>query len=205
MCGGGTIAIEAALIAANTAPGLLRYCSNNTLYWPVSLHWKDINEELQSQEQTSLWNELFQDAVHQDQRPFLKEPFIFANDLLRSSIQLARASAANAGVDHLITFSYQDIVDYYLPTTDSQKRPEKRCTVITNPPWDHRLNAKDHSWDKLNEFLLDSFSEGLERAFVLTGNPALIPKIQMKPWKKRSLNAANTPLELIAYKESQQK
>lgn len=200
MCGSGTIPIEAALIATNTAPGLLRYSLADVeeRKRPVPLFWKDI----QSEEGVKLWKTVWQEALVADKRKQTKGKIIFGNDLIRGSLELARSSAARAGVSHLIDFCNKDIIDYYLPSVEEDSNDERQLfTVVTNPPWDKRLEASEDgsSWDNLNEFLFDS-SPSLDRVYILNGNPSLTRYIRSKPQKKHYLNAANTPMELLVYK-----
>ena len=165
MCGSGTIPIEAALIAADTAPGLLRYAPpgdgkrsksesqsrsiGNTKEEPMHrlipnpLRWVDLADTV-----APLWKALWDEAVQRDQRAVLKKtgaaPCILGNDIHAGSINLARQAAANAGVQHMIQFSTKDVADFHLP------RPVN--LYVTNPPWDHRLDGAADAATKLREF-----------------------------------------------------
>lgn len=189
MCGSGTIAIEAALIAANTAPGLFKYSKD--IYLPVPLQWKDIQEETDCQQ---LWKQVYEQALAKDNRLKYCKPIIFANDMENKAIQLAERAAAHAGVRHMISFSNQDIIDYYLPITIQEP-----FSMITNPPWNHRLEVVDNSWKKLNDFIDDSRNR-LQTVSILNGNPSLFRYITVKPIKEYHLNAAKMPLSFISYR-----
>src|SRR4030067_3674013 len=88
MCGSGTLAIEATLIALNRAPGLLR---NNYGF----MHLKGFKE--------SLWNELRAQANKEAKKTLNCR--IIATDIRREAVEAARKNAATAGVEHLIEFA----------------------------------------------------------------------------------------------------
>lgn len=175
MCGSGTIAIEAALIATKTAPGLIKYYDKNrslmsspqssatnrdSLNLPAPTKWFDTRVDAIRQ-----WKEVVGIAVRSDERTALLQngKVIFANDWNPSSLELAKQSAVIAGVDHLIEFSGQDIEkcdvslllrNIYRERTESNGAPLSEVMLMTNPPWDMRLNegAVD-SWMKYNSFV----------------------------------------------------
>ncbi|RYH21281.1 hypothetical protein EON65_21025 [archaeon] len=147
LCGSGTVPIEAALIMANTAPGLVRYNTDRKI--PCPAQWLDIDEQH--------WKDSNVDAVAADQRIYLKErlkkPLIFANDINDKALALAKLAAKEAGVLNLISFSQQCVSR--LPHPDVYKPlPKTPVKVITNPPWDRRLDdSTKGSWRQLNVFL----------------------------------------------------
>lgn len=117
MCGSGTFPIEAALIACNTAPGLIKYpmlSQNNIkgqrdLVQPVPLHWKDVDP--------NHWKEAWLEATAKDNRYKSRrmegfKPIIFGNDIDNKSIELAKKAARTAGVDHLIKYFNMDISEF---------------------------------------------------------------------------------------------
>ena len=92
-CGSGTIAIEAAMMACNIAPGLSRKfdCS-----W-----WEQIPEELWKEEKASAYKAIDQDARF----------MILACDIDPRAIRAAKKNAEAAGVDDLIDFKVCDVKD----------------------------------------------------------------------------------------------
>ena len=116
MCGSGTIAIEAALIALNRAPGLLR---NNYGFMFI----KGFPE--------TLWQELRKKARNSAKK---KLPYmIIATDIDKTAVLAARQNAQTAGVDHLIEFN----------TCPYEKTliPEGGGVIILNPPYGERMGA----------------------------------------------------------------
>lgn len=117
-CGSGTFPIEAAMIAANIAPGMNReFTAEN---WgnliPKKMWYETITEA--------------QDLVNTD-----IETDIQGFDLDDSVIKIARQNAVNAGVDKLIHFQRRDVADL--------SHPKHYGFIITNPPYGERLEEKE--------------------------------------------------------------
>ncbi|MFH1026200.1 MAG: class I SAM-dependent RNA methyltransferase, partial [Nitrospirota bacterium] len=98
MCGSGTLAIEAALIGLNRAPGLLR---DNFGF----MHLKGFNK--------SLWNELRAKSKENAKKTLPCR--IIATDIRREAIEAAQKNAAIAGVEHLIEFAVCDYSGTTIP------------------------------------------------------------------------------------------
>lgn len=116
-CGSGTFPIEAAMMAANIAPGMNRsFTAESWMNIIPKKVWYDTIDEA---------NDLIQDDVKVD---------IQGYDLDSSVIKIARRNAREAGVDHLIHFQERDVKDLH--------HPKKYGFVITNPPYGERLEDK---------------------------------------------------------------
>ena len=175
MCGSGTIPIEAALIASNTAPGLIR--ERPATFIDVGLgDWKDA----------------VQYALNRDCRSKSKTVEIFANDMNEGAIALAKQSALKAGVAHLIKWSVSDVSDFRVGSRG------KKILCVTNPPWDMRLaeNAEE-SWSKLGLWSKKSLP-GCS-IWALSGEPRMTTHFGIKPSGFARLNAANVDLRLLCY------
>ena len=114
-CGSGTIAIEAAMILKNIAPGLDREFASMEFPWIVRHAWYDAINEAEEL--------VRRDAV----------PMIYASDIDEKVLALARENAERAGVADYITFYRADARDISKPT------PDARGTVICNPPYGERM------------------------------------------------------------------
>lgn len=116
-CGSGTFPIEAAMMAANIAPGMNRTFTAEewTNVIPKKL-WYDVADEA---------NDLIRDDIEVD---------IQGYDLDGSVIKVARRNAREAGVDHLIHFQERNVKDL--------SHPKKYGFIITNPPYGERLEDK---------------------------------------------------------------
>jgi len=124
-CGSGTIAIEAALLAKNIAPGSFR----NFAFEAWDRYDKSILLDLKKNFlPSSEWNH---------QKSFLKkEHIIIASDIDPEMIRIAQENAKVAGVIDYITFETKDIKDYL----DS---PPLDACLVSNPPYGMRLNIFD--------------------------------------------------------------
>lgn len=116
-CGSGTFPIEAAMMAAQIAPGMNRtFVSEDWTNLLAKKHWYDAVEEA---------NDLIRDDIDVD---------IQGYDIDPSVIKTARRNAREAGVEHLIHFQERDVKEL--------RHPKKYGFVITNPPYGERLEDK---------------------------------------------------------------
>ena len=116
-CGSGTFPIEAALMAANVAPGMHRKFT--AMNWPELIapsEWKYCKQEA---------GDLIDFSVQTD---------IQGYDLDESMVAIARENAKLAGVDHMIHFQKRSVADL--------SHPKKYGFIITNPPYGERLEEK---------------------------------------------------------------
>ena len=172
MSGSGTIPIEAALIATNTAPGLLRAP-------PPLTRWPDSDP--------SLWAAASAEA---DAARLARAPLpIFGNDYHDGACALAERAAHAAGLASSLTLTQSDVCDY---TPSAQP-----TLVVTNPPWDRRLEGGEEAWTALGGFLRRECRGA--NAWVLSGNKELTRHLRMKASSRRAIESAGSSLALIAY------
>lgn len=114
MCGSGTIAIEAALIARNIAPGIFRK------HFAFE-EWNDFDADL--------LDELYNDDSSETE---FKHK-IYASDINRAAVDTARKNIAAASVLKNIELTVADFMELTPP-------PSPLC-VITNPPYGERIKA----------------------------------------------------------------
>lgn len=117
-CGSGTFPIEAAMIAANIAPGMNRRFT--------SLRWTNI-----------INNELWDNAVEEaeDLINLSIDTDIQGFDIDENVIKIARSNAANVGVEDLIHFQARSVSEL--------SHHKKYGFIITNPPYGERLEDKE--------------------------------------------------------------
>lgn len=116
-CGSGTIPIEAAMMAANIAPGMNREF--------LAEKWTDLIPK-------KLWYETLEEA--QDLIRTDIKTDIQGYDIDAEVLKAARENAKKAGVDHLIHFQQRPV--------DQMHHPKKYGFVISNPPYGERLEEK---------------------------------------------------------------
>lgn len=132
-CGSGTFPIEAAMMAANIAPGMNRsFLSEKWDNLIAKKNWYDVIDEA---------NDMICDDVEVD---------IQGYDVDSSVIKIARRNAREGGVDHLIHFQERDVKDL--------NHPKKYGFIITNPPYGERLEDKKDLPD-----LYRAFGESFKR------------------------------------------
>jgi len=172
MCGSGTFAIEAAMIAANMAPGI-----NREYYGFLKWHQHD----------APLWEQCLAQAKEQIDHAI--RPSIFASDYDVKAIQVARANAARAGVDHMIQFSHQSIHEL---TLESNNKPG---IIVCNPPYGERLQSEQGL-----AALYSDMGKGLCRLapaklHIITANPDLLHRLRLKRYFKKAVK--NGPIECL--------
>ncbi len=117
-CGSGTIPIEAAMMAANIAPGMNRsFTSESWTHLITPQNWKDVREEAQEEIITDI------------------DVDIQGYDLDPEMVEIARINARKAGVENMIHFQARDIADL--------SHRKKYGFIITNPPYGERIGDKD--------------------------------------------------------------
>ena len=144
-CGSGTFPIEAAMLAANMAPGMKRHFLAEKWENLIPIcHFQDAKEEAA---------DLVDLSVETD---------IQGYDIDGEIIKAARAYAKMAGVDHLIHFQQRPVSEL--------SHPKKYGFVITNPPYGERLEEKKNLPALYKEMgdafrRLDSWSEYVITAY----------------------------------------
>ncbi|WP_198008351.1 MULTISPECIES: bifunctional 23S rRNA (guanine(2069)-N(7))-methyltransferase RlmK/23S rRNA (guanine(2445)-N(2))-methyltransferase RlmL [Brenneria] len=177
MCGSGTLLIEAAMIAADRAPGLHR------------THW-GFNAWLRHD--AELWRELLTEAqqrarqgLHQTSARF------FGSDNDRRVIEIARANARRAGVAELITLAVQDAAQLRNPLPQGPVG-----TVVSNPPYGERLESEPALIALHNLLGRKMKSEfGGWQLSLFSASPELLSCLQLRA--ERQFKAKNGPLDCV--------
>ena len=175
MCGSGTLAIEAAWLAQNRAPGLAR----------DDFAFLRLNGVAAAD-----WRELCRAA----RATFVAAPrtWIAASDADPQAVACARENAERAGVDGLIRFQVCDFRDAPLP-----KPPG---LVLMNPEYGERLGtAEDLAplYESVGAYFKDR-CQGL-RVAVFTGSPALGRKIGLRPVRRTAMWNGDIECRLLEY------
>ena len=117
-CGSGTFPIEAAMIAANIAPGMKRHFLAET--------WDNLIPR-------ELWQDCFMEAEEMVNTDITVD--IQGYDIDGDVIKAARENAKRAGVEELIHFQQRPVKELH--------HPKKYGFIITNPPYGERLEEKE--------------------------------------------------------------
>ena len=175
MCGSGTLAIEAAMMAINKAPGLLR---ENFGF----MHIKGYDQES--------WEGYQRLAGLQ-----VKEEIdfkIIASDISGEALRAARANAKTAGVDHLIEFYRCDFRETPIP--------QENGVVMINPEYGERLGA-DKDLEAIYKAIGDFFKQKCKgyRGLVFTGNLELAKHIGLRTKRRIEFLNAKIDSRLLTY------
>ncbi len=177
MCGSGTLLIEAALIACDRAPGLLRS------RWGFT-HWRQHND--------ALWREVKSEAQQRARAgTAAAQARFFGYDSDGRVLEWAQANARRAGVADLFTFARQDVLQLKNPLPG-----EQRGTVLSNPPYGERLESEPalialHS--QLGRIMKQHFGGWTLSLF--SGSPELLSCLQLRA--ERQFKAKNGPIECV--------
>jgi 23S rRNA G2445 N2-methylase RlmL len=175
MCGSGTLAVEAALIALDMAPGLLR---KNFGF----MHLKGFDR--------SSWNK-----VREEARARVKKSFpgkLVATDIDPGAIRASRQNAAAAGVDHLIEFCAGDYSETPMP--------EGGGVVILNPEYGERM-GKIEELNAVYRGMGDFFKKKCQgyTGYIFTGNLDLAKKVGLKARRRTPFFSSNMECRLLEY------
>jgi putative N6-adenine-specific DNA methylase len=176
MCGSGTLAIEAAMIATNRRPGLFR---NSYAF----MFLKDYDEEVYQQE----------DALLEIQIRDVPGLRIIATDYSEKAIENARKNAIAAGVANMIDFRVRDFADTEIP----QDPPG---VLIINPEYGERLGniaELEGTYSRIGDFMKKSC--GGYFGYIFTGNLELAKKIGLKASRRIEFYTSTIDCRLLEY------
>ncbi|MCA1751419.1 MAG: THUMP domain-containing protein [Flavobacteriales bacterium] len=157
MCGSGTLAIEAALIANRIAPGLLRDDFS-------FMHWNDFDPEL---------FEVIREATVNRIGEKTHEIVAFDNDI--HAIRLAKEAAETAKLDDVIDFRHADfMLEPPLPAPGF---------LALNPPYGERIRTEDieELYERIGSRLKEAYPG--YRAWVISGNIEAMYKIGLRTFQ----------------------
>jgi putative N6-adenine-specific DNA methylase len=155
MCGSGTIAVEAAMIAADRAPGLSRTFAFQKLAWYDGPAWQRIKQSAR-------------DRV----RPAPPVASIFASDASAAAIAKCRANLAAAQVAAFVAVEEADVL--------ARDAPAPSGTLLSNPPYGVRLEDQQRLaqfYPRLGDALKQRFPDWT--AWLFTGDLRLAKLIRL--------------------------
>ncbi|MDY4369582.1 bifunctional 23S rRNA (guanine(2069)-N(7))-methyltransferase RlmK/23S rRNA (guanine(2445)-N(2))-methyltransferase RlmL [Pectobacterium brasiliense] len=177
MCGSGTLLIEAAMIAADRAPGLHR------THWGFNAWLKHDAE---------LWREVTAEAQQRARQGLQATTSrFFGSDNDRRMIEIAKANARRAGVAELISFDVRDAAQLKNPLPEGP-----RGTVVSNPPYGERLESEPALialHNMLGRKMKSDF--GGWQLSLFSASPELLSCLQLRA--ERQFKAKNGPLDCV--------
>jgi putative N6-adenine-specific DNA methylase len=175
MCGSGTLAIEAALLATDKHPGLFRMNYG-------FMHIMGYDENVFFVERRKLKDKAKKETGFK----------IIATDISEDAIDIAQKNAKTAGVEHLIDFAVCDFEDTEVP--------EDAGVVMFNPEYGERLGVHSKleiTYKRMGDFLKKKC--GGYRGYVFTGNADLAKKIGLRPSRRIEFYNGKLDCRLFEY------
>jgi len=176
MCGSGTLAIEAALIAMNKPAGSLR---TNFGF----KHLKAFDDHA--------WQKIREDA-RKNIRKAPQGKRIIATDIDPQAVEAARQNAKTAGVDQLIEFDVCDFADTNVPQTEG--------IVLMNPEYGLRLGDTEQletEYKRMGDFFKQKCPG--YTGYIFTGNKTLGGKVGLKASQRLIFYNGNIECRLLKF------
>ena len=154
MCGSGTIAIEAALIARNISPGVFRKEF-------AFEKWNDFDQEL------------FDRIYNDDSQEREFEHHIYGYDIDMKAVNTAALNVRAAGMTKDITIAQKDFKDF--------EQPAEKSIIVMNPPYGERISTPNllGTYKMIGERFKKAFAGN--EAWVLSYREECFEQIGLKP------------------------
>jgi 23S rRNA G2445 N2-methylase RlmL len=175
MCGSSTIAIEAALLATNRKPGLLR---DNYGF----MHLVGYDEKMYLDEYKKLEQQIISSPIK-----------IIATDISEDAIMISKVNAGIAGVEELIEFEVCDFEKTTVPQGETG-------IVYFNPEYGDRLGVEkelEATYKRMGDFMKQQ-CKGYT-GYIFTGNLELAKKIGLKPKRRIEFFTSKIDCRLLVY------
>ncbi len=176
MCGSGTIAIEAAMLATNRKPGLFR---NNYSF----MHVCGYDEKIYDHHYQQMESQVLHDSPVR----------LIASDISEDAISISKINAGIAGVEEMISFECCDFADTTIPEN-------QEGVVFFNPEYGDRLGVEielEGTYKRMGDFLKQK-CKGYW-GYIFTGNLELAKKIGLKPKRRIEFYNGKIDCRLFEY------
>lgn len=183
LCGSGTLAIEAALAAADIAPGLIRRDH-------AVKRWLGFDAEA--------WRRIEDDAVRRRDAGLARLPAISASDVDPAAVEIARRCARRAGLEDRIRL---DVAEAGAPAAAGMPVPDAvPGLVATNPPWGERLSERSELpalYSRLAHRLRNDFKGW--RLAVVSPDPGLAAGLGMSAEKRVEIGSGKGAITVTLF------
>lgn len=176
MCGSGTLAIEAALLASRKYPGWFRsnYSFMHTCGYDAGIFLRE-------------------KRAMQAKKINLPGKYFVATDISADAIEIAQVNAKMAGVEEMIAFKQCDFADTPIPPSDAG-------VIFFNPEYGDRLGAEQAlqvTYKRMGDFLKKNGSGYW--GYIFTGNLELAKSIGLKPKRRLEFFNGKIDCRLLEY------
>ena len=178
MCGSGTIAIEAAMLMKNIAPGKNRHFAAEAFPFIGKQIWKDAREEA------------IEGEIENDFR-------VYASDVDPACVALTEKNARGAGVDSVIKVFRMD--------ARKIAAEGRRATIVTNPPYGERMGSERQVEQLYREIGEHFRSLSPWQVYVITSHPSFEKFYGKRADKVRKLYNGMLPCYLYQYFKNENK
>jgi putative N6-adenine-specific DNA methylase len=193
MAGSGSFLLEAAMMAADISPGLMRIrCKVPGQSLPPVTRWKsDIDVE-------KMWKGVVLEASQRAKnglqwiRSDPSKIHLLANDIHPGALDILDQSLFSAGLQSLVEVTNMDCYDLKM----TEDIPH---LIVTNPPWGVRLTEDvEESWEGLRHFIRDACPAGTE-AWILSGHKGATGQLKLRRDRMIPIQTGEQTLRWIQY------
>jgi putative N6-adenine-specific DNA methylase len=202
MAGSGSLLLEAACIAGDVAPGLMRIkCGMEGHSMPPVVRWKAAGDDPDAVK--DIWKRLLTQATARAKQGLQKlqadnSPIeMIGNDIHPGALDLFEAALHQAGLTNVVQVTEGDCLDW----NPVVRNPDGPWMIVSNPPWDVRLTGDMHTaWEAMRVFLRETVPSNTS-AWVLSGNPAATKHLGLRktPSTSLALKTGEQDLRWIQY------
>lgn len=175
MCGSGTIAIEAAMILSNRAPGLGRSFAGEAFAALPANMWKEAREEAEGK--------IRHDSQYE----------VYASDIDEDILDVVYENALRAGVEEHLNIFQADVRKIQKPAAD------RRGTIVCNPPYGERLMTPQEAEQLYRDMGRAFASLSPWQIYIITSHPQFERFYGMRADKIRKLYNGMIPCNLYQY------
>ena len=173
MCGSGTILIEAAMIACNIPPNLMRkeFAFERWQDWDVDLF------------------ETIEESLLKKTRDFHHK--IVGYDKAPSAVRKAKQNVKNAHLEEFISISHEDFFK-------TEKVGEEKLHIVFNPPYGERLEI---DYEAFYKEIGDTLKQGYQNtdAWFITSNLEALKHVGLRPSRKIKVFNGKLESRLLKY------
>lgn len=173
MCGSGTIAIEAALILSNRAPGLGRDFAAEAFPQIPGVAWRDAREAAESA--------INRDAAFE----------VWASDIDENILDVTYENALRAGVEEYLNIFTADVRKI--------QKPDRRGSIVCNPPYGERLMTPEEAAELYREMGRVFADFAPWQIYIITSHPQFDRCYGRRADKIRKLYNGMIPCTLYQY------